>query len=230
MRESKQQRSMLTFGVIIVIAIVAAVVLILISGNRPAPSTASLEQIPNSRAADGGFVKGNPSAPVTIVEFADYACPHCQEYKDTIDRFISDFVATGKAKFEYRVFPTAGGQMTLFFGGVAACMDEQKPGAFFDAGELFSHKAAQGNYGQNTGREVANEIGVNYEKALVCSNDNTQVQTDVALGSTLGVSGTPAVAIRYQDGVLKWITYDGQTYDRGGIPYNVLAAVVNAAQ
>lgn len=228
----KQDRSMLTFGIIIVLAVVAAVVIILISSNKPVSTggTVTLAEIPDSRQADGGFVKGESTAPITIVEFADYACSHCQEYKPTIDQFIKDFVSTGKAKFEYRVFPTAGGQITGFFGTLAACMDEQKQGAFWDAGELFTQKAEQGNYGEKTAQEVASAIGVDYNKALACAQNNTQVQTDVALGESLGVNGTPAVAVRYKDGTLQWITYQGQTYNRGGAPYNVLAAIVNSVQ
>jgi protein-disulfide isomerase len=36
-------------------------------------------RLPQTRTADGGFVVGAADAPITIVEFADYACPHCQE-------------------------------------------------------------------------------------------------------------------------------------------------------
>gem|GEM_PF-6126817 len=37
--------------------------------------------LPQSRTEDGGFVVGKPEAPITIVEFVDYACPHCQTYR-----------------------------------------------------------------------------------------------------------------------------------------------------
>lgn len=192
------QRNRIIISVIIVIALVAAVMFILISMN-PATSRTNFSGIPQSRLPDGGFVLGNPDAPVTIIEFADYGCPHCQEYKPTIDRFINDYVKTGKAKFELRIFPTAGGQTTVFYGNLADCFEQQRAGAFWDASELFFEKASRGDYGADTGRNIAQELGLDYAQALVCSQEATRVKTDVSLGQSLGVSGTPSVAYRVGD-------------------------------
>jgi protein-disulfide isomerase len=38
---------------------------------------ARYEGIPFERLEDGGFVLGDPAAPITIVEFADFLCSHC---------------------------------------------------------------------------------------------------------------------------------------------------------
>ena len=149
------------------------------------------------RLADGGFVLGNPDAPVTIVEFADYGCPHCQQYKPTIDRFIDEYVKTGKAKYEFRIFPTAGGQLTYFIGQIAVCLENQRTGAFWTAGEMFYQKAMRGLYNENTAREVTQEMGLDYSTALECARTQNQVQTDVDLGQRLGVQGTPTVLARF---------------------------------
>lgn len=217
----------LIFGVVIV-AVVAFVAIFLISNNQPSSflSEGELSNIPQERLADGGFVLGDPNARVTVIEFADYACSHCHEYKPTIDRFINEYVKTGKARFEYRVFPTAGGDTTVFFGTIAVCMEEQKKGAYWLASDLFTQKAIQGNYGQNTGREVATEIGVDYNQALGCSQNQEQVNTDRQLGATIGVHGTPAVAVRIGDSAPQWITFNGRTYDQGGPPFEALVFAV----
>ena len=36
--------------------------------------------------------------------------------------------------------------------------------------------------------------------------------------------------VRYNDGSAQFISYNGQTYNSGGVPYGVLAAVTDAAQ
>ena len=101
-----QQNRLIIVG-IIGIAIVAAVVFVIIS-LMPRSSGIVYDTIPQTRLADGGFVLGNPESRVTIVEFADYYCPHCQDYKPVADRFIQEFVMTGQAQYEFRVLPTAG--------------------------------------------------------------------------------------------------------------------------
>jgi protein-disulfide isomerase len=50
-----------------------------------------------------GNVLGDPSAPVTIVEYGDIACPGCQAASEEIIPMLTDeYVRTGKAKLEFR--------------------------------------------------------------------------------------------------------------------------------
>ncbi|MBS4201596.1 thioredoxin domain-containing protein [Bacillus sp. FJAT-49732] len=45
---------------------------------------------------------GEETAPVEIVEFGDYKCPHCKEFNDSIFPIINEqLVETGKAKFYF---------------------------------------------------------------------------------------------------------------------------------
>jgi len=77
---------------------------------------------------------------------------------------------------------------------------------------------------------LANDEGLNYSDLLCCTITATQVTTDETFGQNSGVTGTPAVMIRYNDGTAQFITYSGKTYNQGGVPYSVLAAVTDAAQ
>ncbi|MCA9905399.1 MAG: thioredoxin domain-containing protein [Anaerolineae bacterium] len=182
-----------------------------------------------ARAEDGGYIIGDPDAPITIVYFSDYACPHCQNYEPTIVRLIEDYVVTGQAQLEYRIFPTAGGQQTVFTGGIADCLGDDQPSAFWIARERFSQLAEAGQYA-DAARIVANELDVSYTDLLTCQQESTRVQLDMALGQEVGIQGTPAIAVRYGDAPPEFITYEGQVYDRGGVPFEVLSAVIEAAQ
>lgn len=223
-------RNTLIVIAIIIIAVVAAGAVILLSSSGPAASTDSYADIPMTRLPDGGFVLGNPEARVTIVEFADYACSHCIDYLPTAERFINDYVKTGQARFEYRTFPTAGRELTYFMGTIAVCLDEQRQGAFWEAKNILYPLAASGQYDGNTGRVLAERLGLDYGQALACAQSQKQVDTDVALGNRAGVSGTPATLMRVNNGDLQWIEVGGQRWDRGGAPYEVLAAAVTANQ
>jgi protein-disulfide isomerase len=200
-----------------------------------APDSTSFEtglddyaDIPQSRLDDGGFVLGDPHAPVTIVEFLDYGCPHCVNYQPTIRDFIRDYVRTGKAKFEARIFPTRGGETTVFTGNVIACLEEQKAGAFWAAQEILYEQADQGQYDELSASVVTGRLGLDYDKALRCSIDHTQVTSDVALANQFAVGSTPTIMVRYNGGDPKFITYQGTTYSGGSVPIEAIEAAINS--
>jgi protein-disulfide isomerase len=224
---TRPNQTPLIIGAIVAVVAVALIVFIALSGQTGASFDYSA--YPSSRTADGGFLLGDPNAPVTIIEFADYACPACQQYYPEMTQFISEYVGSGKAAFEYRVFPTAGGQRTVFAGEIAACMNDEQPGAFWTALGRFNALAQQGRY-DDAPRIVAQEIGLNYASLLECQQRSTYVDNIVSSAEPLRVTGTPAVRIRYGSGAPTLITWGGQTYDRGGVPLAILRQVVDAAQ
>ena len=219
-----QNRNRMIIGIVAGLAVVAAIVIIVVSlTSSNTVATGGYADLAQSRLPDGGFVLGNANAPVTIIEFADYACPHCQEYLPTMNKFMDTYVKTGKAKFEYRIVPTAGGELTQFIGSVLVCMDEQKPGTFWKAHDVLYAKAMAGSYDGNTLRNMAGDLGVNYADALNCSQNQKQVDTDVAFGATLNVHGTPAIRVRDASGKAGSLFIDGQAYDQGGPSFEVLS-------
>ena len=49
------------------------------------------------------MVLGQEDAPVTIVEYASFTCPHCANFHDEVfAKLKSDYIDTGKVKFVYR--------------------------------------------------------------------------------------------------------------------------------
>lgn len=222
------QQQTLIIGAIVAAAVLAVIILIALSG-RASTSSIDFSTLPQSRTAEGGFVIGDPNAPITVIEFADYACPACHNYLPTVEQFISEFVVTGQAKFEYYVFPTAGGASTAFAGGIAECADEAQPGAFWTAYTRFNQLAQEGRY-QDAPRIFVSELGLSYSDLLTCQEEASLVSDGVALGQSLRVEGTPGVRVRFGDSAPTFITYAGQTYDRGGVPIDVLRAVVQSAQ
>jgi protein-disulfide isomerase len=224
------QRRNLTFVVIIgIVAVLAAGAIIMISSNSATSSSRDYSTIPQSRTDDGAFVLGYEDAPITIVEFADFTCPHCQEYAETMHRFIDEFVTTGKAKFEFRMFPIVHPQYADFTAELAECTAELSPGSFWNAHDLIFQLAGAGRY-DAMGRLVAERFGLDYSALLECASDARQHVTDMNLGQQVGVQGTPAVLVRYGDQPLSWINLNGQEYSRGGVSYNVLSEVVQGAQ
>jgi len=222
------RQGLLIVGVVIILVVVVAGIAILLSGNQS--GDIDVASLPQSRQPDGGFVIGNPKAPITLIEFADFDCPHCQEYHPIITQYLANYVVSGKAKFEYRVFPTAGGQLSFYTGQLLECAEDQKAGSFWKGYNLMFTYAFSGRYNQDVGRLLASDEGLNYGDLLSCQASAPQVQTDINFGQQNGVTGTPAVMVRYNDGAPQFISFNGQTYSQGGAPYSVLSAITDAAQ
>ena len=54
---------------------------------------------------DTDYIKGNPNAPILIVEYSDYDCPFCKAFHETMNRIIDEYGVTGKVAWVYRQFP-----------------------------------------------------------------------------------------------------------------------------
>jgi len=199
---------------IIGIAVVVAVIFIVISlgGTQAKFGEAYFTDVPVEEF-EGGYVMGNPDAPITIVEFADYLRPHCQEYKPTVDRFFTDYVVTGKARWEFRILPTAGGDTTRYAGDLAYCAAaEGKHWGYIT--EMMYELAQTGQLNRNPASNIADKTGVSVDKLLRCAQNATFVRDDVRLANSVGASSTPTVMYRFNGGSLQPVgdrSYDALT-------------------
>lgn len=186
--------------------------------------------LPYERLADGAFVIGQPDAPITVIEFADFACPHCQNYRPVIDQMIRDYVVTGIARFELRIYPTAGGELTYRVGQLLECADNLAPGAFWQSYELMYGIATVGGYSQNVAKVLADEFDISHPQLTACADKAAkQIDKDIAYAELHGVTGTPAVMVREGAGAARFITAGGREYSAGGVPLEVLATVIENA-
>ena len=71
-----------------------------IPAQQPAvPAPPSVIQV----SLDDDPVKGNPNAPVTIIEFSDFQCPFCSRFfTQTLPLIEENYINSGKVKFVYR--------------------------------------------------------------------------------------------------------------------------------
>ncbi len=68
-----------------------------------APAGGWTEQV--TRTADGGFLMGNPNAPVKLIEYGSRTCPHCGHFtEEGVPLLKSKYIANGKVSYEFRDF------------------------------------------------------------------------------------------------------------------------------
>ena len=54
---------------------------------------------------DDDYIRGNPNAPIMIVEYSDFDCPFCGRFHETMKQVIADYGATGEVAWVYRHLP-----------------------------------------------------------------------------------------------------------------------------
>jgi protein-disulfide isomerase len=191
--------------VVSALAVIAlfAVVAFVIYGNQ---SRIDYTGIPMERTADGAFILGNPEASVTIVAWEDFLCPHCQAYEATLQQFIREYVATGQARFEFRMLVAIDATYSALAFQLVECAEESQPGSFWKARETMFHIASTSRFNQNSGREFANDMGMSYGALLNCTSEAEQYTVDMNLANQYGdaVTGTPAVGWRLDGGSVRF--------------------------
>ncbi len=56
---------------------------------------------------EADHIRGNPNAPIMVIEFSDFDCPFCKNFHETMNRIMDEYGATGKVAWVYRQFPIA---------------------------------------------------------------------------------------------------------------------------
>jgi len=205
-----QRAKLLLVAVVVVAVVVAAALVVLSSQSSFSQSTFDYSQIPQSRQADGGFVLGDPAAPITIVAFEDFLCGHCQRYKATVDQLISEYVAKGMARFEYRFTPVVDPAYSRLTATLAECADTLRPGSFWTAHDRLYELASARRFTDSSARSFAEVMNMPYADLLACSSDASQVDIDLQLATQLEVRGTPTVFFRVGDGMPQLTPFSNQ--------------------
>jgi protein-disulfide isomerase len=210
-----QQKQGVVIGGVIGLAIVVVLVAILLSGGAAEGTGLDFTSgnlgvdgvtVEMGRTADGGHFIGSPNAPVTIVAFEDFLCPHCQTYKPTVNRIIEELVMTGKAKFEFRFLPTQGARSIYAFA-LAECAGEMVEGGFWVAhDELFASASSGGTSETALRTSITDNLSISAAELIECTTQANQVNVDQRLAQQNGISSTPSLRIRYgDDGTLQLI-------------------------
>lgn len=59
-----------------------------------------------SQTEAGGYLMGNPEAPIRLVEYGALSCSHCAEFAEqSLAELRDDYVSSGRVSYELRFFP-----------------------------------------------------------------------------------------------------------------------------
>ena len=147
---------------------------------------------------DDDAVKGDPNAPVTIVEFSDYECPFCGRYvKQTYPQITKEYIDTGKVRYIFRDFPLSFHAQAQKSAEAAECAGEQ--GKYYEMHDILFEKGVNG--GVPSFKQYAKDIGLNSAAFDTCLDSGSmaqEVKNDMAEGQAAGITGTPGFIINGQ--------------------------------
>ena len=144
-------------------------------------------------------VRGDPNAPVTLLEYSDFTCGYCEQFfHETFPRLLTRYIDTGKVRFVYRDFPRSPSGPALHSALAARCAGDQNAywpmhDRLFNAGRKFDLFTLQ---------EIAKDIGLDMEQFSECLEGQRHLENiyqDRIEGGKLGIRGTPGFILFLTD-------------------------------
>jgi len=188
----KNQR---TLWIIVGIATVAVLVLVVVGAL-----SRSGQQV-NTAAVAGegqghGKVLGDPNAPVEVVDFSDFQCPHCRTFAvEAEQQLIEEYVRTGKVRLVYKHFIVIPNSEQA--ANASECASEQ--GKFWEYHDyLFERQETDRPFTSDKLKRYARDLGLDTKAFDACVDKEQymdRVYQDTNEGRRLGVRGTPTIFV-----------------------------------
>jgi protein-disulfide isomerase len=163
---------------------------------------ASLTRISGDVLEGARFVRGSASAPVTVVEFADYQCPACATFATEVEpAFLTTLVESGKVRYAYRDFPLPNHANAVPSARAAACANEHGK---FEAMHAFLYRAQERwstlplEAAQNFFGDAASQLGLDEGAFNTCQRStrfDAAIESDRQAGQRAGLEGTPSFVV-----------------------------------
>ncbi len=191
----------------------------------PQEDTGSLEKIAAISASD--HIRGNPDAPVKIVEYSDTECPFCKRFHDTMKQVMDEYGKSGKVAWVYRQFPLVQLHPKAPKEAEALeCANELGGSDKFWAYTDRLYEVTPSNNGLDPAElpKIAQYVGLNVNKFNTCLNSGKyaqHVEQDAQNAQATGGNGTPWSIV---------VAKNGKKYPLSGAqPYASVKALIEQA-
>jgi protein-disulfide isomerase len=174
-------------------------------------ANATTEEIQNTKLALSNLIQqdspllGNPSAPITIIDFSDFQCYLCARYvKETEPTIYETYIQTGKVNLVFKHLPNRGFD-SMGAALAAQCANEQ--GKFWEFHKiLYTNQKPidSGWVSKDNLKKFASQITeLNkqlFNSCLDSEKYKSFVEKDLAFGASFGFYDTPTFIIVNSDG------------------------------
>jgi protein-disulfide isomerase len=188
----------------IAIGIVAGIFAVMYFGNDGSKQDDFTKQ---DLVENGSPYEGNPSAPITIIEFGDYQCTFCYKFHDSSLGIIKqEYLDTGKANLVFRDFPLNGPDSVLAAEASHCAKDQEKFWEYHD--ELYGNWGGErtGWVNRDSLDRFAQTVGLDLEEFNSCLDSakyRQQVLNTYGFGQKIGIDATPSFLIISGEKIIK---------------------------
>lgn len=181
-----------------ILAELRAIHSLLAANNRPQQAAAPQAPAPPqivTVASEGAPSLGEATAPLTMVEFADFQCPFCVRFeKDVLPQLKAKYVSTGKLRLVSRRLPLPFHNFAAPAAQAAVCADEQ--GKFWAMSDrLYSASSELSAAAIDNAATAAGLDGDTYKACMVKGTGKPVVQADGDDAKAAGITGTPTFVL-----------------------------------
>jgi protein-disulfide isomerase len=170
-------------------------------GGTAATEPVDVQVDPSQLSQVQGIEIGDPDAPVTIYEFADFQCPACGQFAGLYAPLIKQrLVETGLARYVYYDFPLVQIHPHAFLAARGGrCANEQ--GGFWPYHDLVYARQVRWTAMTDPTEffvDIAEEVGLDegeFEECLRSDRYAEEVTRSLRLGEAMGVAGTPTLFV-----------------------------------
>lgn len=198
--------------------------------NSPQPQAATEQQSGNleqmAAITSEDHIRGNPNAPIKIVEYSDMECPFCKRFHETMKQVSTEY--GDQVAWVYRHFPLDSIHSKARPEAVAAeCANELGGNdAFWKFTDRFFEVTPSNNQTQieTVIPQIVREIGLDENAFQTCFESgkyDQHIQDDLDNAIATGGNGTPWSIV---------VTEDGKKYPLSGAqPYETVKQLIELA-
>lgn len=174
-----------------------------------------MEALTEFLASETRHFKGNPDAPVTIIEFSDFMCGFCGRFaNETAPQIDEAYIESGQVRIGYYHFAFLSEQSVWAAEASECAADQDAFWQYHDA--LFA--LSDRDFSHDNLKAVAAQLDLDTETFNECLDEGKYtdiVQNQGVSAQTLGVQSTPTFLVNGQPVI-------------GAQPFDVFAQVIEA--
>jgi protein-disulfide isomerase len=160
------------------------------------PTEGDMDDLMAALVAQTRHFKGDPDAPVTIIEFSDFRCHFCDVFADEAGQQIdTTYIDQGLVRLGYH-HAAYQGEQALWAAEASECAAAQD--AFWPYHDYLFEVAGERDFSRDNLKAFAGEIDLDTDAFDACMESGEYAEVvlgETARAQTIGVRGTPSFLI-----------------------------------